>query len=128
MTGAEIRAERADAAKPNMGLTTWFGDHPTQRDVLSAKIFLGELEIRDLNRFTGMLLDYFEQETDLRRLVIMSDAEGKLDRFIRNNERLLLRDAGSVSKAAADRHAKAQYKIFNEKRRQLRHEQAMESD
>jgi hypothetical protein len=34
-----------------------------------------------------MLLDYFEQETDLQRLVTMDDARSALDKFIRNNER-----------------------------------------
>jgi len=128
MTGAEIRKQRAIASEPNMGLTTWSGDHPTQKDVLTAKNFLGETEIQDLNRFTGMLLDYFEQETDLRRLVTMNDAETKLDTFIRNNERPLLRGKGSVSKVDADRHAKAQYALFNEQRRAIAHEASMKGD
>lgn len=127
-TGAEIRIERANATKPNMGLTSWSGDHPTQKDVFTAKNFLGEFEIKDLNRFTGMLLDYFEQETDLQRLVTMHDAESALNKFIRNNERNLLRGKGAVSKKAADKHAKRQYQIFNEQRRQLRHNKSMETD
>lgn len=127
-TGAEIRVEPADAAQPNMGLTTWSGDHPTQKDVLTAKNFLGDAEIRDLNRFTVMLLDYFEQETDLQRLVTMADAESKMNKFIKNNERPLLRNAGSVSKKDADKYAKSQYEVFNEERRRLRHEEAMQSD
>ena len=128
MTGAEIRINRADASKPNMGLTAWRGDNPTQRDVLTAKNFLGEPEIKDLNRFTGMLLDYFEQETDLRRLVTMSDADLKLDQFIRNNERALLRGRGSVSKVKADKHAKDQYELFKEQQRQLAHDISMKGD
>jgi len=123
MTGAEIRLSRADSSLRNMGLTTWSGGYPTQKDVLTAKNFLGESEIKDLNRFTGMLLDYFEQETDLRRLVTMRDAETKLDHFIRSNERPLLQDAGSVSKKQADAHAKAEYALFNEGRRVLRYEE-----
>ena len=91
---------------------------------MTAKNFLGQVEIRDLNRFTGMLLDYFEQETELQRLVAMSDAREKLDKFVLNNERPLLRGRGSVSKSNADGHAKAQYRIFNEERRRIRHEQA----
>ncbi len=124
MTGAEIRTSRADADQPSMGLTSWSGDRPRQRDVLTAKNFLGQDEIRDLNRFTGMLLDYFEQETDLRRLVVMADAEGKLDTFIRNNERPLLHGSGRVSKRSADEHAKQQYEAFNEQRRLQRHAEA----
>ncbi|MCI5047233.1 MAG: virulence RhuM family protein [Aquisalinus sp.] len=128
MTGAEIRVDRANARLENMGLMSWKGDHPTQSDVLTAKNFLGEEEVKDLNRFTGMLLDYFEQQTDLRKLVTTDDARSELDKFIRNNDRPLLRDLGTVSKANADKHAKAQYKIFNEKRRELRHEEADKHD
>jgi hypothetical protein len=128
MTGAEIRQKRADASKENMGLTTWSGDHPIQKDVLTAKNFLAEAEIRDLNRFTGMLLDYFEQEADLRRLVSMEDAEKKLDQFIKNNERQLLKNAGSISKTDADRHAKEQYALYKEQQRQIAHDDSMQDD
>lgn len=128
MTGAEIRISRADANQDSMGLTNWSGDHPTQKDVLTAKNFLGEAEIRDLNRSTGMLLDYFEQELDLGRLVTIQDAENKVDTFIKNNERALLRSAGSVSRPSADKHVKAQYQIYKEKQRQIAHDASMRVD
>ncbi|WP_035266702.1 RhuM family protein [Ahrensia sp. 13_GOM-1096m] len=119
MTGAEIRVNRADHRKPNMGLTTWKGVKPLSSDCNTAKNFLGEAEIRDLNRFTNMLLDYFEQETDLQRLVKMSDAEAALDKFIKNNERPLLNHAGKISKKVADSHVTSEYKIFAENRRKF---------
>lgn len=128
MTGAEIRMQRADAKRDHMGLVSWTGNHPTQRDALTAKNYLGEPEIRDLNRFTSMLLDYFEQETDLQRLVVMQDAEQKLDRFIQNNERPLLMTAGSVSKSQADEHTKQQYNLYKEHLRRLAHEQSLDED
>lgn len=128
MTGAEIRLERANHTKENMGLTSWKGDHPTQKDIMTAKNFLGELEIKDLNRFTGMLLDYFEQEVDLQRLVSMNDAESRLNKFISNNERGLLKGPGSISKKKADKHVKAEYKLFREKLRQIRNQKALEDD
>jgi len=119
MEAAETIIARADAAQPNMGLQSWEKDRPIQKDALVAKNYLGQDEIRDLNRFTGMLLDYFEQETDLRRLVSMSDAGDSLTTFITNNKRPLLRRP-TVSKAAGEKHVKAQYKIFNEARRSAR--------
>ncbi|MEE9376313.1 MAG: RhuM family protein [Rhizobiaceae bacterium] len=128
MTGAEVRLERANANQDSMGLTNWAGDRPTQRDTLTAKNFLGEAEIRDLNRFTGMLLDYFEQELDLGRLVTMQDAETKVDTFIKNNERAILQNAGRISKAVADKHAKAQYEIYKNQQRKIAHDAAMEGD
>ncbi|KAG1651441.1 Aconitate hydratase A [Nymphon striatum] len=119
MTGAEIRINRADHSKPNMGLSSWKGLEPNQKDCDTAKNFLGEAEIRDLNRFTNMLLDYFEQETDLQRLVKMNDAVSALDKFIRNNERPLLKSAGKVSKKQADRHVRQEYKLFDVARKQI---------
>lgn len=117
MTAQEIRISRAIGSRDNMGLITWKGRHPTKRDIETAKNFLGDVEIRDLNRFTTMLLDYFEQETDLRRLVLTSDAEVALDRFIRNNDRALLQGAGSVSKTDADEHCDTQWAIFDDLRK-----------
>ena len=39
-TAAEIVAERADASKPNIGLTSWTGSKPRKSDVVIAKIIL----------------------------------------------------------------------------------------
>lgn len=117
MTAAELRVERASAGKENMGLTTWKGRQVTKADIGIAKNYLGELEVRDLNRFTNMLLDYFEQETELRRLVLTADAEAAVDRFIRNNDRQLLRGSGRVSKRDADAHCEAEYDKFEDLRR-----------
>lgn len=117
MTAAEIRMSRASAGRENMGLTTWKGRHVSKSDIGIAKNYLGDVEIRDLNRFTNMLLDYFEQETERRRLVLTTDAEAAVDRFIRNNDRQLLRGAGSVSKRDADAHCEAEYDKFNDLRK-----------
>jgi hypothetical protein len=84
---------------------------------MTAKNFLGAAEVRDLNRFTNMILDYFEQEAEMRRLVLTSDAEKALDRFIRNNDRQLLKGLGSVSKKDADAHCEAEYDKFNDMRK-----------
>jgi hypothetical protein len=118
MTGPEIRVARASAGKDNMGLVSWKGRDIRKSDTQIAKNYLGDAEVRDLNRFTNMLLDYFEQETDLRRLVSMADTENAVDRFIRNNERAALLNAGSISKAQADAHCDAEYDKFNDLRKQ----------
>jgi hypothetical protein len=110
-----------------MGLVTWHGRNPSKADTKVAKNYLGDAEIRDLNRFTNMLLDYFEQETELHRLVLTSDAERAVDRFITNNDRQLLRGAGSISKKDADAHCEAEYDKFNDMRR-LRYLQSDDTD
>ena len=45
-TAAEIIAGRADASKPNMGLTTWPGERPHKADVGVAKNYLAKDELQ----------------------------------------------------------------------------------
>lgn len=60
MTAAEIVRRRADAAKPNMGLTTWSGNRVLGRDITTAKNNLNGKEIDTLNRIVVMFLDQAE--------------------------------------------------------------------
>jgi hypothetical protein len=57
LTAAEIVRRRADAEKPNMGLTSWSGGRVLKRDIGTAKNYLDEGEIDTLNRITVMFLD-----------------------------------------------------------------------
>ena len=103
-TASEIIMERADANKHSMGLTYYTGKRgPTQADAKIGNNYLAEGEARVKNRVTVMLLDYFEDQVDQGRLVLMSAAEEKLDEYIKFNDWPLLRDAGKISRAAADR-------------------------
>jgi len=120
MTGPEIVAKRADASQENMGLTVWANDNIRQADVTIANNYLGEAEIRAKNRLTVMLLDFFEDQADQGRLVMMAEAETKLADFIRFNQRPLLTHLGSVKRDKADELAKRQFEIFKEKRRAIR--------
>lgn len=52
-TAAEIIAGRADAEKPNMGLTTWAGAKIRKSDVTVSKNYLNEDEITALNLLMG---------------------------------------------------------------------------
>ncbi|MEQ1867466.1 MAG: RhuM family protein [Micropepsaceae bacterium] len=112
-TAPEIIVERADATKPQMGLTYYLGKRgPTLADAKVANNYLAEGEARVKNRATTMLLDYFEDQLDQGKLVMMADAEAKLDGFIKFNGWPLLRNAGKVSRAAADQIAAKHQKIF----------------
>ena len=59
-TAPELIAKRADASKPNMGLTTWKGGVVRKPDVTVAKNYLSEEEIAELNRIVTMFLDFAE--------------------------------------------------------------------
>lgn len=116
-TAAELIAERADASRPNMGLTAWHGERVQRSDVTVAKNYLHEDEITELNRVVTMWLDFAEDQALRRRQVFLTDWEDRLDRFLAFNERRVLRNAGKVSKAAADEKATSEYVEFARRRR-----------
>jgi len=112
-TAAELIADRADAGKPNMGLTSWKGVVVRKGDVTIAKNYLNQDEIENLNRIVTMYLDYAEDQAKRRRQIFMRDWRQKLDAFLSFNEREILTNAGKVSKAVADQLATQQYEIYN---------------
>lgn len=119
LTAAELIARRANHALPNMGLSTWKGDAVARADVTVAKNYLSEEEISELNRIVVMWLDFAEDQARRRKQVFLRDWESRLDDFLRFNDRDVLDDAGSVTKAEADEHARAEYDRFAARRRAL---------
>lgn len=116
-TAPELIAERADATKPNMGLTAWHGSVVRKGDVAIAKNYLREGEITELNRVVTMFLDFAEDQAKRRKQVFLRDWRGKLDGFLTFNERRVLPDSGRVSREQADRKAQEQYALFEQRRR-----------
>jgi len=115
-TAAEIIAERADAGKPNMGLTSWKGAKVRKGDVIVAKNYLNETEIRNLNRIITMYLDYAEIQAERKQPVYTSEWKEKLDAFLTFNEQEILHDSGSVSMEIAQRLAVEEYDKFSTRR------------
>ena len=111
-TAAEIIHARADAAKPNMGLTTWIGSRPRKSDVAVAKNYLGLEEIEDLNLIVSLYLDFGELQARSRKPMYMRDWIAKLDDFLRLSDREILTHAGKVSHEAALVKAEAEYEKF----------------
>ena len=122
-TAPELIAGRADAAKPNMGLTNWKGAVVRKGDVTVAKNYLTEAEITELNRIVVMFLDYAEDQARRRRQVFLADWEARLDDFLRFNERAVLPNAGTVSREDADRIAGEAYDQFSARRRAHREDE-----
>lgn len=56
-----------------MGLQAWQNDNIRKTDVGVSKNYLSEPEIKELNRLTTILLDIFEDQLELGRLVVMQD-------------------------------------------------------
>lgn len=116
-TAAEIIKSRANHEQPNMGLTSWKADDIRKTDVTTAKNYLSEKEIDELNRIVVMWLDFAEDQAARRKQVFMKDWEQKLDDFLAFNDRNVLLHAGKISKQAAESHAKAEFDQFAKQRR-----------
>lgn len=125
-TPAEIIATRAHHDSNNMGLQAWPNDQIRKSDVIVSKNYLSQPEIKELNRLTTILLDIFEDQLDIGRLVVMWDAQNLLDQQLRQLGRVVLKSGGSVSAADAKRLAEKQYEMFDQKRKLERQREADE--
>jgi len=115
-TAAELIAERANAQKPNMGLTSWKGAKVRKGDVTVAKNYLNEEEIRNLNRIITMYLDYAEVQAERKQPIYMKDWVRKLYAFLQFNEREILTGSGQVSMEVAKKLALEEYETFSRRR------------
>ena len=114
-TAAELIAKRADAEKPNMGLTTWKRapkGKVLKSDISTAKNYLSEKELKSLNRIVTMYLDYAESQAERQNAMTMEDWIEKLDGFLEFNEYEILQDAGKVSAKVAKKLAEEEYEKF----------------
>ena len=131
-TAGELIKARADADAPNMGLTTWKGSDRGRTvhksDVSTAKNYLGEAEIRELNLIVETFLNTAELRVSRRQTLQLADWDSVLDGFLRSNELPLLQNAGSVSKKQAERIAHTRYADFDSKRKAAEREAASEVD
>src|SRR3990172_5389304 len=99
-TAAQLIAERANSAKPKMGLKTWKNAPKgkiLKSDVGIAKNYLEEKEIKELERIVSMYLDYAENQAARQIPMKMTDWINKLDAFLQFNEYDILKDAGKIS-------------------------------
>lgn len=114
-TVAELIAKRADAHKPNMGLTSWKNSPKgkiLKSDVTIGKNYLDEKELKGLNRVVSMYLDYAENQAERQIPMKMKDWVSKLNAFLEFNDYKVLKDAGKMRKKVADALAKKEYDKF----------------
>lgn len=118
-TAPEIIARRADAAKDNMGLTSFKGAKVRRSDVTVAKNYMTQEEISTLNLIVNMYLDYAELQAKSRKPMYMADWENRLADFLRFNGREVLEHFGTVKRELAEKLALEQYELFDTHRRAL---------
>lgn len=108
-TAAEVVHHRADASKPNMGLTNWGGDRIRRDEMAIAKNYLTPDELEALNLIVSAYLDFAELQALNRRVMHMADWIAKLDDFLKLSERDILTHAGRISHEQALQKAEVEF-------------------
>lgn len=114
-TAAELIVDRADHTKEHMGLTTWKNAPKgkiVKADVSVAKNYLTQSELKDLNQFVSMYLDYAERQARRHIPMTLEDWAKKLDVFLQFNEEEVLHDKGRVSAEIAKSFAESEFEKY----------------
>ena len=118
-TAAELIAARADASKPNLGLTTVGNVRPRRSDIAVAKNFLTAEEISTLNKIVSAYLEFAELQALNRRPMYMADWISKLDDYLKLSERKVLEHTGAITHADAVEKAQRELDKYNAERAKL---------
>ena len=111
-TAAEVIAERANAGKPFMGLLTFSGEDVSKRDIVIAKNYLSEKELKVLNNIVSAYFDMAEVKAMNRESTYMRDWMVQLDKMIELFDKKLLIDAGVISHDEAIKKAEIEYRKY----------------
>ncbi len=114
-TASEVIYERADSQKPFMGLTTFKGDIPVLSDVVIAKNYLSEEELKVLNNLVSGYFDFAEIQAIRHNPMYMEDYIKQLDTILSSTGEKLLIGSGSISHNQAIEKVKLEYKKYQVK-------------
>jgi hypothetical protein len=115
-TAAEIIHKKVDKTAENMGLTTWKNapdGRILKQDVVVAKNYLDEKEIKQLERTVTSYFDYIEGLIERENTFTMQQLAESVNRFLNFNDYKILEVKGSISKLQADKKAIQEYEVFN---------------
>ena len=115
-TAAEIIYKKADHTKENMGLTTW-KNSPDGRilksDVMIAKNYLEEKQIKRLERAVSGYFDYIEDLVERENAFTMEEFAKSVNEFLEFRKYDILKDNGKISRKMAEEKAEKEYDEFN---------------
>ena len=116
-TAAELIVTRADASKPNMGLTNWKGNIVRKGDIIIAKSYLENDEIDSLNRLVDIFLTSAEERVKGRRDLTLQYWRQNVDNLLTFQEKDILQGKGSVSNAEMESIVRKVYDEFDTNRK-----------
>lgn len=114
-TAAEVIMNRANAETEHMGLTSWKNTPDgkiIKTDVSIAKNYLKEQEIKSLDRFITMYLDYAEDQAERGIPMTMNDWVLKINAFLQFNQRDILDNPGLISAEIAKAFAETEFEKY----------------
>ena len=127
-TAAEIVVSRADADKPNMGLTSWKGTIVRKGDIVVAKNYLQKDEIESLNRLVDIFLTSAEERVKGRRDLTIDYWRKNVDNLLAFQEKDILQGKGSVSNNEMEAYVRQIYASYDSRRRHLEAQEADADD
>ena len=114
-TAAEIVYYRADSEKENMGLTTW-ENSPNGKilksDVIIAKNYLNEKEIKNLNNLVNLFLDIAENNAERSITMYMEDWKNEVENALKVFHYEVLEGKGKISHKQAVEKAEDEYEKY----------------
>lgn len=116
-TAAELIVARADATKPNMGLSTWKGSIVRKGDIVIAKNYLQNEEIESLNRLVDIFLTSAEERVKSRRDLTLDYWRKNVDNLLTFQDKEILQGKGSVSNAEMESIVRKVYDEFDANRK-----------
>ena len=121
-TAAEIIYDRVNANKEHMGLTSW-KNSPNgkimESDVIIAKNYLSEEEIKDLEGIVSAFLEIAENRARRHIPMTMEDWATRIDKFLLSDDRDILKDAGKISHEIACDKALTEFEKYRIKQDKL---------
>jgi len=113
-TAAEIIYQRIDAQKPNLGLTHFKGEKPSQQETEVAKNYLNESELNVLNRMVSAYLELAELQALNQKPMYMNDWLKRLNDFLKMTGRDILQHSGKISHQQAIDKARDEFEKYKE--------------
>ncbi|MBP3715988.1 MAG: virulence RhuM family protein [Paludibacteraceae bacterium] len=127
-TAAEIIVNRADAEKPNMGLTSWKGSIVRKGDIIIAKNYLLEEEIDKLNRLTNLFLESAELRVKGKQDLTLNFWRENVNQLLTFQGEKLLEGNGNITNAQMEELVGKVYEAFDSNRKRLDAVKADEED
>ena len=114
-TAAEIIYDMVDANKENMGLTTWKKSPDgkiLKSDVIIAKNYFYEKEIKNLNNLVNLFLDIAENNAERNIAMYMNDWKNEVENALKVFHYDVLEGKGSITYKEAIDKATSEYEKY----------------